>query len=238
MSEEAREGLIQRTVRAFISGPLSPLLLLVAIASGFIAVLATPREEEPQIVVPMADVFVSFPGASAQEVEKLVATPLEKLLWQIDGVEHVYSISRRDGAVVTVRFYVGEDRERALVRLQSRIDAHRDQVPPGVTGWVVKPVEIDDVPIVTLTLWSEVEDDHTLRRVAEELAARLDPVADLSRTAIHGGRSREVRVELGPEALEAHGLSPLEVLRSLRAADASLGAGGFDRGDRRVAVVA
>ena len=105
-----------------------------------------------------------MPGASADEVEKLVTAPLERLLWQIDGVEYVYSISRKDMAAVTVRFFVGEDRERALVRLQSRIDAHRDAVPPGVTGWGVRPVEIDDVPIVALTLWSPTAGDDVLRR--------------------------------------------------------------------------
>jgi len=232
------EGLIQRIVRAFVTGPLSLLLLIVSAAAGAIAVVATPREEEPQIVVPTADVLVSFPGASAEEVEKLVATPLEKLLWQVDGVEHVYSISRRDGAVVTVRFFVGEDRERALIRLQSRIDANRDTVPPGVTGWVVKPVEIDDVPIVTLTLWSPTAGDDVLRRVAEEMAARLDVVPDLSRTAILGGRRREVRVQIDPEAMAGYGLSPLEVARALNAADAAVSAGAFDRADKTYEVVA
>jgi multidrug efflux pump subunit AcrB len=231
-------GVLWKTVRAFVTGPLSPLFLIVATLAGVIAVVATPREEEPQIVVPMADVLVGFPGASAEEVEKLVTTPLERLLWQIDGVEHVYSMSRRDGAMVTVRFFVGEDRERALVRLQSKIDAHRDEAPPGVTGWVVRPVEIDDVPIVVLTLWSERGDEGRLRRVAEELTARLDTVRDVSKSEIVGGLPREVRVELDPEALAARGLAPLDVVASLRAADASLAAGAFDRADERTVVVA
>lgn len=231
-------GVLWKTVRAFVTGPLSPLFLIIATLAGVIAVVATPREEEPQIVVPMADVLVGFPGASAEEVEKLVTTPLERLLWQIDGVEHVYSMSRRDGAMVTVRFFVGEDREQALVRLQSKIDAHRDQAPPGVAGWVVKPVEIDDVPIVVLTLWSTSGDEAELRRSAEELAARLDGVQDLSRTQIVGGLPREVRVELDPEALAARGLAPLDVVQSLRAADASLAAGAFDRANERTVVVA
>jgi len=229
---------MRRLVRAFLTGPLSPLFLVVAAACGAIAVVGTPREEEPQIVVPTADVLVSFPGASAEEVEHLVATPLEKLLWQIEGVEHVYSISRRDGAMVTVRFLVGTDREKALVRIQSRIDAHRDEAPPGVAGWVVRPIEIDDVPIVSLTLWSPTADGNTIRRVAEELAARLDATPDLSKTEVIGGLPREVRVELDPEALAGHGLSPLSVAGALRAADASLSAGGFDRVDRRTGVAA
>ncbi len=238
MAQDREEGLVQRLVRASVEGPIAPLLLVLAVAAGLVAVMLTPREEEPQIVVPMADVLVHYPGASAEEVEKLVATPLEKLLWQIDGVEHVYSMSRRDHAIVTVRFFVGEDRERALVRIQSRIDANKDVVPPGVTGWIVKPVEIDDVPIVTLTLWSRSAASGELRRVAEELAARLDPVPDLSRTDVVGGRPREVRVELDPEAIAAHGLSPLEVSRALAGADASLPAGAFDRADRTMPVVA
>jgi multidrug efflux pump subunit AcrB len=232
------EGLVQRIVRIFVTGPLSPLLLVVAAVVGTIAILATPREEDPQIVVPMADVFVSVPGASAEEVEQLVATPLEKLLWQVQGVEHVYSISRRDGALVMVRFFVGEDRERALVRVQSQIDAHRDQVPPGVTGWLVRPVDIDDVPIVSLTLWSETLDDPQLRRVAEELAARLDPTPDVSRTELIGGRPREIRAELDPDLLAGRALSPLEVSTVVQASDTALTAGEFDRLDRHFAVTA
>lgn len=234
----AGEGLVQRIVRVFVTGPMSPLLLIVAALVGAVAIIATPREEDPQIVVPMADVFVDFPGASAEEVEHLVATPLEKLLWQVQGVEHVYSISRRDRALVMVRFFVGEDRERALVRVQSQIDAHRNEVPPGVNGWVVRPVDIDDVPIVSLTLWSPTVDDAGLRRLAEELSARLDPTPDLSRTDMIGGRPREVRAEIDPEALASHGLSPLEVTGAVQAADAALSAGGFDRADRHLPVVA
>ena len=238
LARAEREGWMSRMVRAFTVGPLSPLLLILAAVAGLVAVLATPREEEPQIVVPMADVLVSFPGASSQEVEQLVATPLEKLMWQIDGVEHVYSVSRRGGAAVTVRFFVGEDRERALVRLQSKIEAHRGDAPPGVAGWVVRPVEIDDVPIVALTLWSGAADEATLRRAGEEMLARIEAVPDVSRTEIFGGFPREVRVELDPQALAARGLSPLEVAGALSAADAALGIGAFDRGNTRVDVFA
>ena len=133
----------------------------------------TPREEDPQIVVPLADVYVNFPGHSAAEVEQLVTTPLEKILYQIDGVEYVYSMSRENQAIITVRYYVGEDRERSLVKLQKKINENLDIVPPGVSGWVVKPVEIDDVPVVTLTLSSATSDGSTLRRVAEEVTQRL-----------------------------------------------------------------
>jgi len=229
---EAITGFIPGIVRRFLSGHLSILLIILAVCLGGAAILLTPREEEPQIVVPLADVFVEFPGASAEEVEKLVATPLERLLWQIDGVEYVYSVSGRDMAVVTVRFYVGQDRERSLVKLHNRITSHIDEAPPGVTGWVIKPIEIDDVPIVTVTLHSKVYDDHVLRRIAEEVRARLDAVKDISRTRVVGGRPLEVRVEMSSEDASARGVTAPEVYQALSAADASLTAGGFSRNNR------
>jgi multidrug efflux pump subunit AcrB len=229
---EAVTGFIPAIVRRFLSGQLSILLMILAVTLGAAAILLTPREEEPQIVVPLADVFVSFPGASAEEVEKLVATPLERLLWQIDGVEYVYSVSSRETAIVTVRFYVGEDRERSLVKLHNRIASHIDEAPPGVSGWVIKPIEIDDVPIVTVALYSKVYDDHVLRRIADEVRARLDGVKNISRTRVVGGRPLEVRVELSSEDASARGVTSLEVYQALAAADASLTAGGFSRGNR------
>jgi hypothetical protein len=159
-------GFTNRIVKMFLESNLSLILILLATVLGLAALGLTPREEDPQIVVPLADVYVNFPGHSAAEVEQLVTTPLEKILYQIDGVEYVYSMSRTDQAIITVRYYVGEDRERSLVKLYKKIDEHRDIVPPGVTGWVVKPVEIDDVPVVTLTLSSPTSDGSTLRRGA------------------------------------------------------------------------
>jgi multidrug efflux pump subunit AcrB len=233
---EAITGFIPGIVRRFLSGHLSILLIILAVCLGAAAILLTPREEEPQIVVPLADVYVEFPGASAEEVEKLVATPLERLLWQIDGVEYVYSVSGRDMAVVTVRFYVGQDRERSLVKLHNRITSHIDEAPPGVTGWVIKPIEIDDVPIVTITLHSKVYDDHVLRRIADEVRARLDAVKNISRTRVVGGRPLEVRVEMSSEDASARGVTAPEIYQALSAADASLTAGGFARSNRFVTV--
>ncbi|MCP4688346.1 MAG: efflux RND transporter permease subunit, partial [Desulfobacterales bacterium] len=163
-----RDGLIVGIVRKFLTSHLAMMVILGALCLGVAAILVTPREEEPQIVVPLADVYVQAPGASPGEIEKLVASPLERLLWQIDGVEYVYSISRQDMAVVTVRFFVGEDREESLVKLHNKIMMNTDATPPIVKGWVIKPVEIDDVSIVNLTFWSESLDDHALRRVGEE----------------------------------------------------------------------
>jgi multidrug efflux pump subunit AcrB len=209
-------GLIARIVELFITSKLSILFIIFAMAMGAAAVLMTPREEEPQIVVPLADVYVNAPGASAEEVEKLVATPLERLLWQIDGVEYVYSVSRRDMAIVTVRFYVGEDRERSLVKLYNKISMNMDQAPPLVRNWLIRPVEIDDVPIVNLTLYSRRYNDHELRRIGEEVLARLARVPDISRTYIVGGRSREVRVALSPDRMAGLGVSMLDVWRALK----------------------
>ena len=170
----AEHHFTNKIVATFLDSHLSLVLILLATLLGVAALWLTPREEDPQIVVPLADVYVSFPGHSATEVEQLVTTPLEKILYQIDGVEYVYSISRPDQAIITVRFYVGEDRERSLVKLQKKIEENKDIVPPGVSGWVVKPVEIDDVPMVTLTLSSCTADEMTLRRVGEELSERRE----------------------------------------------------------------
>ncbi len=160
-----------KIVKIFLDSNLSMILIMLATVVGLAALGLTPREEDPQIVVPLADVYVNFPGHSAAEVEQLVATPLEKILYQIDGVEYVYSMSREGQAIITVRFYVGEDRERSLVKLYKKIDENVDIVPPGVTGWVIKPVEIDDVPVVTLTLSSPQSDGMTLRRVGRRTGA-------------------------------------------------------------------
>ena len=227
-----------KVVKVFLDSNLSLVLVLLATVVGLVALGVTPREEDPQIIVPLADVYVSFPGHAAAEVEQLVATPLEKILYQIDGVEYVYSMSREDQAIVTVRFYVGEDRERSLVKLFKKIDENRDIVPPGVSGWVVKPVEIDDVPILTLTLASPTSDDMTLRRVGEEIAQRLAGAKDVSRAYVVGGRPRVVRVLLDPDDLAGHGISPLDVQRSISAANVHLTAGDFRAGDRVIDVAA
>ncbi|MCF8031929.1 MAG: efflux RND transporter permease subunit [Desulfarculaceae bacterium] len=229
---EPRLGLMARLVRPFVTSQLSLLLMILAVCLGAAAIMLTPREEEPQIVVPLADVMVSAPGASAAEVERLVTTPLERLLWQIDGVEHVYSQALRGRAVVTVRFFVGQHRERSLIKLYNKIAMNTDMVPSVVKGWVVKPVEIDDVPIVSLTLHSSRYSDYQLRRMAEEMLFHLSRVPDISRTDINGGRPRQVRVELDPQRLAAHGITPLAARRALAGADAASLAGKVDQADQ------
>jgi len=235
-NESAPSGFIARIVRKSISSHLSIILLILSLCLGTSAILVTPKEEEPQIVVPMADVYVYAPGSNATEIEKLIATPLERLLWQIDGVEYVYSMSREDMAIVTVRFYVGEDRENSLVKLHNKITMNIDAAPPIVKGWVIKPVEIDDVPIVNISLYSDRYDDYELRRIGEEVLSRLSKVKDISRAEIVGGRKREIRVELLPERMSGLGVSLLEVQKALQGADASVTAGKFSRFNKEVTV--
>ncbi|NLE61336.1 MAG: efflux RND transporter permease subunit, partial [Planctomycetes bacterium] len=231
-------GFTNAIVHVFLHSNLSLILTIIAAAMGLAALLVTPREEDPQIIVPLADVIVNCPGHSAHEVEQLVATPLEKILYQIDGVEYVYSMSQENVAIITVRYYVGEDRERSLVKLYKKMDENVDLVPPGVTGWVVKPVEIDDVPIVTLTLTSATSDEFTLRRVGEELVERLAATKDVSRTYVIGGRPRVVYVYLDPDRLQAHQLDPLAARQAISAANVTQTAGDYSRDDQVVRVEA
>ncbi len=224
--------MIQGLVARFLDGPYAALLLVTALLLGVAAVQLTPREEEPQIVVPMADILVDVPGHRAEEVARLVATPLETLLWQIDGVEHVYSSSERDRALVTVRFHVGEDREDSLLKLHDRLEQNLDRVPAIVRSWMVKPVSIDDVPIVSLALYGSGEDGYSLRRVGEELQARLDGLQGVSRTELIGGLQRQVRVEVDRERLHARGLTLAEVGAAIRATHATAAVGRFDRMDQ------
>ncbi len=220
----------------FLRSNLSLVLIILASLMGLAALYLTPREEDPQIVVPLADVYVNFPGHSSTEVEQLVTTPLEKILYQIDGVEYVYSMSRENQAVITVRYYVGEDRERSLVKLNKKIQENLDIVPPGVTDWFVKPVELDDVPIVTLTLSSFTSDDMILRRVAEEITQHLAAVKDVSRAYVIGGSPRVVQILMDADRMSAYNVSPLELQRAIRGANLSRTAGDFRSRDNLIEV--
>lgn len=225
---------MSRIVIAFLQGNLSVLLILISLVAGITALAITPREEDPQIVVPIADIMVNMPGASAREVERQVSTRLEKLLYQIDGVEYVYSTSFPSQAVITVRFYVGQDRERSWVKLYNKIQSNIDQVPPGVTGWVVKPVEIDDVPIVDLTLYSKDYSDFELRRMAEELEIRLQAVKNAGRTFIVGGRPRQITVSLSPQKMAGRGITIQDIEQAIRAANVELSSGNLVSGNEEI----
>jgi multidrug efflux pump subunit AcrB len=230
--KENKLGLTARIVDLFLGSNLSMLLILASLAAGIVALIVTPREEDPQISVPMADIIVQMPGASAAEVENLVTVNLEKRLWEMEGVKHIYSISQPGIAMVTVRFVVGYDQTKSLVQIYNKLESNRDAVPPGVIGWIVKPITINDVPIVTFAVWSKTQSDAALRRVADEILHRMQQVPDTGRSFVVGGRRRQVRVELDPQRLAGYGLSPLEVAKALKGADANLRVGEFARDNR------
>ena len=211
----------------FIDSKLTPVIIIAAILLGAAAVIALPREEEPQIIVPMIDIFVQMPGASSKEVEQRVTSPMEKLLWEIPGVEYVYSTSSPGMAMVVVRFFVGEDEERSIVRLQSKLMANMDRIPCCVTPPLIKPSYIDDVPILALTFWSDSADHYTLRRVAAETENLVKREKNVSITTLIGGYRRQVRVELDPVRLAAYGLSDQQVINLVRAANQEADAGSF-----------
>jgi len=233
---EKKDSILTHIVKLFLTSRLSIMLIVISLCLGAFSIYITPKEEEPQIVVPMADIYVEAPGASPAEIEKLVASPLEKMLWEIDGVEYVYSMSTREKAVVTVRFFVGEDRENSLVKLNNKIQMNLDRVPPIVTSWLIKPVEIDDVPILNLTLYSDRYSDHELERVGEELIARLSRLEDISRSSIFGGRKKEVRVELDPLRMKGFGISIQDIESALQGADVSTQAGYLNKNNTRITI--
>jgi multidrug efflux pump subunit AcrB len=204
-------GAAGRIAAAFIASRLTPLFIIASVALGILAVVALPREEEPQIIVPMIDVFAEMPGASAAEVEQRLTRPMEKLLWEIPGVEYLYSTSSPGGALVIVRFVVGENETEALVRLNHKLAAHAPDLPPGVSVPTVRARSIDDVPVVAVTLSGDHYDDHGLRSVAGQLGDALKEVPNVSEVTLIGGRGRQAHVELDPARLEAYGLDPLSV---------------------------
>ncbi|HET7403295.1 MAG TPA: efflux RND transporter permease subunit, partial [Usitatibacter sp.] len=233
-------GIPGRLARYAQSSQLTPLAAIVALLLGLFAVLATPREEEPQIDVTMANVFVPFPGASARDVEALVATPAEQVLAQMAGVEHVLSVSRPGMAVLTVQFKVGVPRTEAIVRVRDTLAANRDWVSPelGVQEPVVKPRGIDDVPVVALTLVSEdpAKGAYDLERVAHAMEAELKRVPGTREVQTLGGPGRVVRVLLDPDRMNASGVAALDVRRALQLASASLPSGALVRDNAAIVV--
>ena len=226
--------------RYFQDSQLTPLLALVALLAGLFAVAVTPREEEPQINVTMANVLVPFPGASARDVEALVATPAEQVLAQISGIEHVYSVSRPGLAVLTVQFEVGVPRTEALVRLHDTIAANRDWASPelGIGEPIIKPKGIDDVPIVAFTLWTEDPERgaYDLERVAHAAEIELKRVPGTREVQTLGGPGRSLRVLLDADRLAAHGLSALDLRNALQLANVAAPVGRMLRDNREIAV--
>ncbi len=215
-------GLAGRFASLFIRSKLTPLVIVSSILLGIYAVVALPREEEPQIIVPMIDVFVNLPGASPAEVEQRVTRPLEQRLWEVPGLEYLYSTSSPGRAMLIARFLVGEDEERALVRLNQKLAASAGLLPAGSSVPLVVPRSIDDVPVMAMTLWGAGYDAAQLRLLAAQLRDVLKEVPDTSEITILGGQPRQVTVELDPPALEARGLDPLRVQQALVQANVRL----------------
>jgi multidrug efflux pump subunit AcrB len=229
-------GMAGRLAAAFIRSKLTPLFIFASLALGALAVLALPREEEPQIIVPMIDVFVEMPGATPADVEQRVTRPMERLLWEIPGVEYLYSTSSPGRSMVVVRFKVGEPEETALVRLNQKLAANFDLIPPGASGPLVKPRSIDDVPILAVTLSSPRYDDHQLRLLAGQLRDAIAEVPDVSAVTLIGGRPRQVTVTIDPSRLAAYDLDPLAVERAIANANLRASASGAVAGGQITAI--
>jgi len=237
-----RLGISGRIARLFLDSELTPLLGITAMLLGLFAVAVTPREEEPQINVTMANVIVPFPGASAEHVESLVATPMEKVLAEISGVKHIYSVSRPGVAVVTVQFEVGEERTEAIVRLYNAIYSNQDWRPPGVgiLQPLVRPKGIDDVPVLSLTLWTKDEERgaHELRQVAHAIEAEIKRVPGTRNVYTIGGPDETVHVALDPQRLAGYGLTVNELISALQAANVVQHAGTTVAGGESIPVQA
>ncbi len=215
-----KPGIAGGMARTFITSPLSLLLLLAFFAVGVLGMWVTPRQEDPQISVPMVDIFVRYPGASAQEVESLIARPLETIMSEMTGVDHVYSHSAREQAMVTVQFKVGQELEPSLVKLYDKLESNKDRTPLGAMPPLVKPKGADDVPLVTLTLWSNQVDDASLRLVALDVLQSLREVSNTSQSFIVDGRHEELLIEILPERLATFGISLDQVANTVRMANA------------------
>lgn len=231
-----RPGLSGRIAALFIDSKLTPLIMVGVLLLGLFAVVGTPREEEPQIVVPMADVWLPFPGASAKVVEEQLTKPFERKLSEIKAVEYVYSISRPGGALIIVRFYVGQPMEQSLVDLYDKLMSNQDLLPPGAEPFLVKPKDVNDVPIVTLTLSSERYGDVELHGLAELVLEEIKKVSGTSVGFIVGGRPRELAIQIDPTRLKAYGLTPLQVARVVRGENQALATGRFDSRNESVLV--
>ncbi|WP_242158307.1 efflux RND transporter permease subunit [Aestuariivivens sediminis] len=226
-----KEGIAGKIAKGFIQSKLTILLMIVFMVIGVYSSFLIPREEEPQIDVPMADIFVGYPGASPTEVESRVIKPLEQLVSNIKGVEYVYSTAMKEQGMVIVQFFVGEDIERSFVKLYNEINKHMDQMPEGVTFPLIKTRAIDDVPILGLTLWSENYNDYQIGQLALELETEIKKVKEVAITDKIGGRERQVRIVLDKDKLSASGLDFLSISEMIKANHAQLNSGKFNKND-------
>ena len=224
--------------RSFIDSKLTPLVIAASLLLGAFATLRTPREEEPQIVVPMLDVMVQMPGASAAEVQERAAVPMERLLREVPHVEYLYTISHAESVMIVVRFEVGTKEEDAIVATYNKLYSNFDRIPPGVSRPIIKPRSIDDVPVLALTLWGKGHDSFELRRIAADLKNAIKQVDNVSETEIIGGEQRQISVVLDSQRLGAYGLSPAAVAGQLERANSRSQAGSFSNDNREFQVEA
>src|SRR5688500_5119663 len=220
-------GIAGRITHAWIDSKLTPLLIVSSLLMGAFSVLRLPREEEPQIIVPMIDVFVAYPGGSAREVEERVTKPMEKLLWEIPGVEYIYSTSQPGGAMAIVRFKVGEDEEKSIVKLNQKMFANFDLIPPGASQPLVKPRSIDDVPILALTLSSSRYGGMELGKVAAHVHDTIKQVENVSAVSLIGGQRREIRVILDETKLAGYSMTPGHVHEALHVSNRKVETGSY-----------
>lgn len=233
-AQPPKAGFAGRLAAMFIESRLTAIVVIAAVLMGVMSVLLLPREEEPQIKVPMIDVMVAMPGAPAREVEARVTQPMEKLLWEVAGVEYLYSTSMPDGAMTTVRFKVGTDMEGALVRLNQKLQTNFDRIPQGVSTPLIKPRTIDDVPVLALTFHSAAQDHAALRRLAAQVETEIKAVQDVAETTLIGGVRRAVRVQIDPAALAARNMTMTQLIPMLRQANEQAPAGSLPSGNREV----
>ena len=229
-------GLAGNIARVFIDSPLSPLLLLASLFVGLLGLLFTPRQEDPEISVPMVDIFVSYPGASSAQVASLAINPLERMMSELPGIKHIYSASERGQGIVTVRFEVGEPLGPSIVKVHDKLQQNLDKIPPGVDMPLVKPKTIDDVPVVAVTLWSEQVDDGALRSLAFDVMQRLKEVEDTGQAFVVGGRRSQIRIEVLPERMAGYGLSLDQVANTIRSANEEMIGGSMEHGSHHFRV--
>ncbi len=233
-----KNGIAGKLANAFLTSKITILLMVVFLAVGIYASLLIPREEEPQIDVPMADIFVGYPGASPKEVENRVMLPLERIISNIDGVEYVYSTSMKEQGMLIVQFYVGEDIERSYVKLHNEIMRHMDLMPQGVTQPLIKTRSIDDVPVLGISLFSETYDDYQLNQLANELIVEIEKVENVSTTQTIGGRSKQLQIELNHQLMANYGLDILKVTEMIQANHSQASSGNIQKNDEEIRISA
>jgi len=229
---QEKRNLAEKIASAFITSKITPLLVIATLFIGMVSIVLTPKEEEPQIIVPMVDIFVPYPGATSGDVEKSVTEPLEQIIWEIPGVEYVYSTAMNDMGMVIVRFKVGEDEIDSISKLKDKIDFNIQRLPYGVEKPIIQSRSISDVPQVAFTFWSKNHSSYQLRRIATEVEKRLKETEDISKTNIIGGYKRVIRIEPNIEKLRAYNLDLFLLMKAVESSNISLNTGEITKSNR------